>query len=160
MWQDLADVLKQIHAYYTQLFNLSGKKRTALVMVNLQTLEQLIKQEDDLVAKIRQAETRRQDLLRQLSQQHPEIRPEAQMKEIYAYAPAALRPVLEQLHAELNDVLAHIKDAGGQNELLISGALSAVRYQLNRLGQSVVEPAYGTHGQEVVSRQKKFDFQA
>jgi len=160
MWQDLAEVLKQIQIYYTQLFTLSGKKRTALVMVNLQTLEQLIHEEEELVAKIQQAETRRQTLLRQLARQYQEIRPEAQMKDLYAYAPAALRPVLEQLHMDLNTILERIKEAGGQNELLISGALSAVRYQLNRLGQSVVEPAYGTHGQEVVSRQKKFDFQA
>ena len=82
------------------------------------------------------------------------------MQDLYAYAPAELRKPLQQLHDELNAVIAKVKEAGDNNKILISGALSAVNYHLNRLGKSVVEPAYGTHGQEVVSQKKNYDFKA
>ena len=160
MWQELADVLKEISGYYTKLLALSQKKRTVLGMVDLQTLDQLLKEETAIIAKVQTAETRRRAVLLKLSQQYSEIKADARMQDLYAYAPAELRKPLQQLHDELNAVIAKVKEAGDNNKILISGALSAVNYHLNRLGKSVVEPAYGTHGQEVVSQKKNYDFKA
>mgnify|MGYP003591686144 CR=1 FL=1 len=160
MWQELSAVLKEIAEAYTELLDLSQKKRTVLVMVDLAKLDALLKDEEKVVAHIQEAESRRRAIVMKLSQSQSGIRPDSRMTDLYEYAPASLRPSLQQLHKELDTVIAQVKEAGDNNKVLISGALSAVNYQLNRLGKSVVEPAYGTRGQEVVSREKNFDFQA
>ena len=160
MWQELSAVLKEIAEAYTELLDLSQKKRTVLVMGDLAKLDALLKDEEKVVAHIQEAESRRRAIVMKLSQSQSGIRPDSRMTDLYEYAPASLRPSLQQLHKELDTVIAQVKEAGDNNKILISGALSAVNYQLNRLGKSVVEPAYGTRGQEVVSREKNFDFQA
>ena len=161
MWQKLADVLKEITGYYQKLLQLGQKKRRILVQVDLKSLEQLLKEETRLIEAIHQAEKKRQDILVQLSRQESHIRPDTKLAELCQYSPSpAMTAVLMRLHQELDQLIADVKQAGSDNHLLVSSALSAVHYQLNRLGNASVEPAYGSGGKEMISHQKNFDFHA
>ena len=160
MWQQLADVLSEIHGLYQQLLRVSHQKQDALVMVDMKGLDGLLRQQEKLVAAIQQAEERRQKLVEALAGKIPAIRPDTKMAELYNYSPDAFKDDLKRLHAQLDEVTVKVRELEQNNTLLVNGALSAVNYRLNQISGAAVEPGYGTQGEELVSRRKKFDFHA
>jgi hypothetical protein len=160
MWQELVTILTKLSENYTKLLQLSREKHTALITVDLSMLEVLLHKEEENVSRIQTLESKRRELVIDLSKQYIDIRSDSRMSDLYAHASKNLQPILQQCHQDLSVLLMKVQETSDNNTILITGALSAVHYQLNRLGQSVVEPAYGTHGQEVVSLKKKFDFLA
>lgn len=161
MWQELLTILQNLTTCYQQLLELNKKKHTILVMVKLEELEEIVRKEQQIAGEIQQAEQGRQGVLKQLAEENPKIRPETKLRELYVCCPEPeLAAKLHALHEELETLVGQVKDAGENNEILITSALSAVKYRLNQLGSSAVEPTYGAEGQEKVSHQKKFDFRA
>lgn len=160
MWQELVKVLGKLADAYERLLELARRKRAALVAVDMEALERLIEEENGIIDEIQHLEFGRQQILGQLSRELPEFSDGATMEDVARHSPDDIRPWLNQLHKRLDEAVSRTKEAGEANEFLIRSALSAVKYHLNRLGNSVVEPAYGGKGEEVVSRQKNFDFRA
>lgn len=160
MWQEFVKVLGKLAEVYERLAALAQEKQAALAAVNMERLEQLLGDEKGLLDEIEHLEFGRQQILVQLAREVPALREAATMEAVGQYSPDDLRPWILRLHRRLDDAVSKVKAAGKTNEFLIQSALSAVRYHLNRLGNSVVEPNYGGKGQEVVSQHKNFDFQA
>ena len=52
------------------------------------------------------------------------------------------------------------RSANANNEILITSALEAINAKLNQLGGSMVEPTYGSRGQEQVIHRKNFNLEA
>ncbi len=161
MWQELIHVLEKIQSGYQKMIELSKKKRTVLVMVDMKGLENIIKEEKLLLEDIHQAELRRQGILKQLAVSEPRIQADTRMTEAISFAPSkAIADRLGKLHQSLSELIAEAQEAGDNNQVLVHGALQAVNYRLNQLGGSAIEPTYGGKGQELVSSSKKFDFKA
>ena len=160
MWQELVKVLGKLAEAYERLVAIARQKQAALVAVDMTRLEQLLGEEKGLIDEIEHLEFGRQQILMQLAKAVPALSSAATMEEVGEQSPPDIRPWLARLHRQLDEAVSKAKEAGKANEFLIQSALSAVRYHLNRLGNSVVEPAYGGKGQEVVSQHKNFDFQA
>ena len=160
MWQNLIQALKDLSDAYAALLSISGKKRAALVAVDLKGLEPIVEEEKQQLERIRVAEKRRQDALLALSGKIPSIHAATTMAEVEAACPAHIRPSLQALHKVLGERVRKAREAGGTNEFLIRHALGAVEYHLNRLSNSSIDPTYGQTGKESVTREKKFDFQA
>ena len=160
MWQELVKVLGKLAEAYERLVALARQKQAALVAVDMTRLEQLLGEEKGLIDEIEHLEFGRQQILMQLAKAVPALSSAATMEEVGEQSPPDIRPWLARLHRQLDEAVSKAKEAGKAKEFLIQSALSAVRYHLNRLGNSVVEPAYGGKGQEVVSQHKNFDFQA
>ncbi|MGP1471047.1 MAG: flagellar protein FlgN [Schwartzia sp. (in: firmicutes)] len=160
MWQEFVKVLGKLTAAYERLAALAQEKQAALAGVDMERLEQLLGDEKRLLDEIEHLEFGRQQILAQLAREVPALREAATMEAVGQYSPADLRPWILRLHRQLDEAVSKVKTVGKTNEFLIQSALSAVRYHLNRLGNSVVEPTYGGKGQEVVSQHTNFDFQA
>ena len=161
MWQELIEILQKITGYYQQLLDLSRQKRVILVTVKLEELDGIVQQEQKLADLVQKAEKQRQQILQQLAAERKEIQPNTRMQDLEGYCPTEeIASRLLRVHVALDDIITKVKEAGENNKILISGALSAVNYRLNQLGNTAVDPSYGAKGQEVVSRQKKFDFRA
>ena len=161
MWQELIDVLEEIQQGYQSMLELSRKKRAVLVVVDMKGLEAVLKEEADILGCIRQAEQRRQGILKQLAAAQPRIQADTKMTDVFALAPSvAIAESLRGIHQSLSQLIAAVQEAGMNNQVLINGALNAVNYRLNQLGGSAVDPVYGGKGQEVVSHSKNFDFKA
>ena len=160
MWQDLIHALKDLSDAYAALLEIAGRKRVMLVTVDLKGLEPVVAEEEQQLERIRAAEKRRQDALLALSKDIPSIHPGMTMAEVEAACPGDLRAPLRVIHSQLNQRVTEAKEAGEANEFLIRQALGAVEYHLNRLSNSAIDPTYGQKGQESVTREKKFDFQA
>lgn len=160
MWEKLSAVLKEINGYYEMLYTLNVKKRNVLVAVDMKLLAEIIKKEEEIAEHINQAETRRQSILVDLSSVCGGLKPNANSRELYQFMPAEMRAEFKERHEKLEKIVAKVKQLSEDNKLLITSALSAVNFHLNQIGGSIVEPAYGQKGQEVISKQKKFDFKA
>ena len=161
MWQELTDILGKISEYYKRLLALGQKKRSVLVMVDMKGLDQLLKAENEILARIQAAEQQRQEILKRLAAADSRIQENTKMTELYMFCPFAdITARLKFLYESLNQLVAQVQELNDNNSILISGALSAVNYRLNQIGGSAVEPAYGGQGQEVVSHNKNFDFKA
>ncbi len=160
MWQNLIHALKDLSDAYAALLAIESRKRAVLVAVDLKGLEALVGEEEQQLERIRAAEKRRQDALLTLSREIPPTRSEVTMKDVETACPKELRDDLHTAHVRLSRCTAEAKEAGDFNEFLIRQALGAVEYHLNRISNSAIDPTYGQKGQESVSREKKFDFQA
>ena len=158
MWQNLIQALKELSDAYAALLSISGKKRAALVAVNLKGLEPIVEEEKQQLERIRVAEKRRQDALLALSREIPSTHAATTMAE--AACPRELRASLHEIHERLNERVSEAQEASDANEFLIRHALGAVEYHLNRLSNSSIDPTYGEKGKESVTREKKFDFKA
>ncbi|MBQ7515026.1 MAG: flagellar protein FlgN [Schwartzia sp.] len=160
MWRDMIGALESLAEAYERLVAIGKAKRDTLVAIDMKRLEKLLDAEQTVLDEIQQLENGRQKILKSLSEKEPKLRPEMTMQEVLAVSPGEIRPQLKGIHKKLDDVVAQAKTVSGDNAFLIQGALSAVNYHLNRLSNAEVEQGYGQRGQEIVTRQKKFDFQA
>ncbi|MBP5199347.1 MAG: flagellar protein FlgN [Schwartzia sp.] len=160
MWQKLIHALNDLSDAYAALLEISGRKRVALVAVNLKGLEPIVAEEEQQLERIRAAEKRRQDALLALSRGIPFTHSATTMADVEAACPGELRATLRAVHTQLGKRVEKAKEAGEMNEFLIRQALGAVEYHLNRISNSSIDPTYGEKGAETVSREKKFDFKA
>lgn len=160
MWQEFTQALEDLSDAYTALLDIGSRKRAVLVAVDLKGLEPLVEEEEQQLERIRAAENRRRDALLALSKEFPSARSAATMAEVESACPTEFRPALRAAHRRLTKQVNAAQEAGAFNEFLIRQALGAVEYHLNRLSNSSIDPTYGQTGQESVTREKKFDFQA
>ena len=160
MWQDFANILNDLNKDYKALIELGKKKRTALVLVDMKTVEDLLPEEERLTGHIASLEKKRQAVLLKLAATNEKLGPDSRMDDIVELIPAGkLRSVVQNLHLMLQDTVREAQELGEGNALLIRAAMEAAAFHLNRLGGATVEPAYGKSG-EVVSHQKHFDYNA
>lgn len=160
MWQRLEEVLQELTKAYENLQKLGMRKRELLIAVDMKSLDQLLQVEEKLVQSVNRLETQRQEALAKLAEVYPSLRAEVNMLQVIMACPAERRNGLKALHRQLGDAVAAAQEISENNKVLIISALNAVNFHLNRFSDAAVEPGYGQQGQELVSRQKKFDFQA
>ena len=160
MWQDFANVLNDLNKDYKALIELGKKKRNALVMVDMKTVENLLPTEEKLTADIARLEKKRQSILLKLASTSEKLGPESKMDDILQLAPAGkLREIMQRLYAMLQATVQEAQELSEGNALLIRAAMEAAAFHLNRIGGATVEPAYGRGG-EVVTHRKNFDYNA
>ena len=160
MWQDFANILNDLNKAYKALIELGKKKRNALVMVDMKTVENLLPQEEKLTADIARLEKKRQSILLKLASTSEKLGPESKMDDILQLAPAGkLREIMQKLYAMLQATVQEAQELSEGNALLIRAAMEAAAFHLNRIGGATVEPAYGRGG-EVVTHRKNLDFNA
>ena len=160
MWQELIEVLDKLIQNYAQILDLNKKKRAILIQVDFKALDEVLQQENKLVAQVAVNEAAREIVLKKLSVQHPAIKADTKMQEISQYCPQEKKEELQKCHDQLGQLVQDSSEASDANRLLISAALSAVNYQLNILGDTKVTQLYGANGTEQISKNKKFDFEA
>lgn len=160
MWQELARLLAALITQYQKLQKLNEEKRGILVLVKLQELEKLVRQEEDVIKVINQTEKQRQELMARMAAGGVKVAPDMRMDAVWSQCPERQqRETLHKLHKMLGKLVAEVQEASANNEILIASALEAINYRLNQLGGSTVEPAYGSRGQEQVSYVKNFDLE-
>ena len=160
MWQEFATTLNDLNKTYQALIELGKKKRNALVMVDMKTVENLLPDEEKLTREIAQLEKTRQGILLKLAATCEKLGPESKMDDILNLAPAGkTREVLQKLYKMLQATVQEAQELSEGNALLIRAAMDAAAFHLNRIGGATVEPAYGKGG-EVVSHRKNFDYNA
>ena len=161
MWQELARILAVLITQYQKLKQLNEEKHGILVLVKMQELEKLVRQEEDVIKVINQTEKQRQELLARMAAGGVRVTPDMRMDSVWSQCPERQqRETLYKLHKMLGKLVAEVQEASANNEILIRGALDAINFKLNQLGGTSVEPAYGQGGQELVSHEKNFDFEA
>ena len=161
MWQELIETLDTLGEVYDKLVALGERKRSALVVVDLKALSNILDEEQLLAAKIQKLEQKRLALLKELSQSDKTLTAATKPKDFYRKAPtpAAQKKLLE-LHARLSKSVDHVLTIRNNNQILAQCALDAVQGQLNRLSGAAIEPTYSGKGAGIVTHQKKFDFKA
>lgn len=161
MWQELIETLDTLGEVYDKLVALGERKRSALVVVDLKALSNILDEEQLLAAKIQKLEQKRLALLKELSQSDKTLTAATKPKDFYRKAPtpAAQKKLLE-LHARLSKSVDRVLTIRNHNQILAQCALDAVQGQLNRLSGAAIEPTYSGKGAGIVTHQKKFDFKA
>lgn len=161
MWQKLASNMASIIKYYQQMLVLNENKRKVLVVVDMKGLEQIVKDEQELVSKIEKAENTRQGILKVMAATDSTISPDIKMTDLLHKCPnPQQREQLHKLHQMLSKTVKDVQMASENNAIILKAALGAVNFRLNQLGGVSVESGYGNKGQEMVSHEKNFDFQA
>lgn len=160
MWQEFAGTLNELNKTYQELIALGKKKRSALVAIDMKTLEGLLPAEKTLTERVEMLEKKRQKALIHLAVTNRSIKKDSKLEDLLPLAPAVLRQVLIQLNAALTKSATEASELSEGNQLLIRSAMKAINYHLNRIGGASVEPAYGSTGGEIVTHRKNFDFNA
>lgn len=161
MWLELTDVFQKLASAYESAAALGKRKHSALVGIDMKSLEQVLNEEQLLIAKIQRLEKTRGDILTEMAKSDPSITSETKMADFIELAPdRQLKSKLKILHRELSRQVEETIRLRDDNQILAQGALDAVKYHLNRLGGAAIEPAYSNKGGNVVTHRKNFDFKA
>ena len=161
MWQEFANTLNELNKTYQALIELGKKKHGALVMVDMKTVESLLKTEEELTGKVAQLEKTRQSLLFKLAATEAKLGPDSNMQDVIKLAPAGkMQEVLKRLYELLAASVREAQELSEGNALLIRAAMDAAAFHLNRLGGAKVEPAYGSTGGEVTSHRQNLEINA
>ena len=161
MWQNLLDVLGKINVSYDNAIDLGGRKHKALVTIDMDDLAKILDEEQLLTAKIQKLEKQRGELLINLSKSEPTIKLDSKMEDLFNLAPTrAVEERLKTLHKNLTKKVEQTIMLRDNNQILAQSALNAVKYHLNKIGGAIVEPTYGSSGNDIVTHKKKFDFKA
>lgn len=160
MWQEFIDVMSKLLTTYKAMLRVSKDKRKVLVQADITALEDLLTKEQSLVVTVGKLEKEREIVLQKIVTAEHIIEPTAKMADLFSLCSNKEAAVLKNIHEELNTIVAQVTENSATNELLISGALSAVNYNLNRLSDASVGNTYAAEGKETVLKTKKFDFRA
>lgn len=160
MWQELARVLALLITKYQRLQELNKEKHGILVLMKMPELEKLVQQEEKLIEEINEAEKQRRQVIRKLSSQGVQITSAMAMEDVWSQCrDRDQREMLYKIHKVLAKLVEDVQVAVANNEILITSALSTVNFRLNQLGGSIVEPTYGSKGQEQVTHRKNFELE-
>ena len=161
MWQNLIDVLGKICVVYDDLAKIEEKKHSALVGIDMENLSKILDEENLAASKIQKLEKKRGAILKDLAKNHIEINDSTKAEDFYKYAPSlAVEKRLLTLHKTLTKNVERAIKIRDNNQILAQSALNAVKYHLNRLSGATVEQTYGAGGNDIVTHQKKFNFDA
>lgn len=160
MWAELEKVIKEIIGYYEMMYVLNKKKQSMLASIEMTELSRIVRKEEEIVELISKAESRRQKILMELAAATEGLAPTAKSRDLYRFMPDNFKSRLAKCHDDLDKIVRKVRELSENNKLLITSALSAVNYHLNRISGSAVDPVYGEGGKEVVTSDKKFDFKA
>ena len=159
MWQELLTILRKLGNDYGAVEALGKQNHTALVGVDMKTLDRLVKREADMAASIKKTESARQELCLKIIKAYPSITPDMKMQEAYQLAGPLARE-LKNAHEELSALVERVKAQAEINNILAMGALGAVNQRLGRIGGVSVDPVYGRGGRENVSHRQNFEYDA
>lgn len=161
MWQNLIETLDKLGETYDNLASVGERKRSALVVIDMQGLSNILDEEQLITAKIHKLEKKRIEILKNLSASDKSITESTRAKDLYRKAPSPdVEEKLLQLHRRLSKSVDRAVQIRENNNILAQCALDAVQGQLNKLSGATVEPTYSGRGADVVTHQKKFDFKA
>ncbi len=160
MWDEFIDVMSKLLETYKTMLHVSKEKRKVLVRVDMTALEELLTKEQSLIAAVGKLEKKREIVLQKIVATEHITEPTAKMVDLFSLCSNTDAAILKTIHEELNTIVAQVTENSAANELLISGALSAVNYNLNRLSDASVGNTYAAEGKETVLKTKKFDFRA
>lgn len=160
MWKELLQALNDLMKTYEALVKLGEKKRSALVAIDMHTLERLIAEEKTMTERIGALEVARQKALAELADRDRAITKDTKMDAVLARAPKEYQRALSALHAGLSKKAAEAKELGDNNTILMQEALKVVQIHLNRIGGTRVEPTYGAKGGEKVTHARNFQYDA
>ena len=161
MWQKLIDLLGKLCVVYDNVYKLGERKRDALVGINMDGLSKILDEEQLLASKIQNLEKQRGEIMKELAKSDGTITTQTKAEDFYKNAPTlSVEKRLIELHKTLSKNVDKALKIRDNNQILAQGALDAVQIQLNKLSGATVEQTYGSTGGDVVTHQKKFDFQA
>ena len=161
MWIELTEVFKNLTSAYESAAAIGRRKHTALVTIDMKSLEKVLNEEQLIISKIQRLEKSRGAILTEMAKSDPSITSETKMADFIELAPdRALRERLRQLHKELSKQVEETIQQRDNNQVLAQGALDAVNFKLNQLGGARIEPSYSNKGGNVVTHRKNFDFKA
>ena len=162
MWNRFTATLEQLHAQYEKIRTLQEKKRGFLVTLDMAGLEKLTAEEDFLAKAVQTLEKERLAQLARIAQETPGVTPETTMEELALLAPTdeVHRSVLGASR-KLSRLVREVQERSEANAFLMEGLLIAVNRQLGKIGGAVVDPVYGSGGDEQVRHLKKnLDYKA
>ena len=161
IWQNLLDVFGKINVAYDKAIELNERKHKALVTIDMDDLAKILDEEQLLTAKIQKLEKQRGELLINLSKAEPTIKLDSKMEDLFNLAPTrAVEERLKSLHKNLTKKVEQTIILRDNNQILAQSALNAVKYHLNKIGGAMVEPTYGSGGNDIVTHKKNFEFKA
>ena len=162
MWNRFTATLEQLHAQYEKIRTLQEKKRGFLVALDMTGLEKLTAEEDFLAKAVQTLEKERLAQLAEIAQTTPGVTAETTMEELALLAPTdeVHRSILGASR-KLSRLVREVQERSEANAFLMEGLLIAVNRQLGKIGGAVVDPVYGSGGDEQVRHLKKnLDYKA
>jgi flagellar biosynthesis/type III secretory pathway chaperone len=148
MWPQLIDLLQRLEKAYALLYKSAQEKKGALIMLELQKVQQLNEREEKLTATVRQLEQERQKLILQMIKSDETLRADMDLREMLARCPGNWRSSLASRYETLGQQVQKVQELTADNKVLIEAALKAVHYHLNRIGGAAAGPSYGSNGRE------------
>lgn len=144
----LISVLNMQSEIYAQLYNLSVEKRDAIEAQNIEKLNQIVKDEQPLLIRLRESERARIGVLSEFSPALGIQASKITIQNIIDMCPPSFIAQLEKVHGELSNALQAQASINEVNRKLINARLEYISFMMNS-NSGEMNNAYGTGGADV-----------
>jgi len=139
-------VMREERLVYAGLLALAEKKKDAILDKNTDTLDAIVRQEQALILRLGQMETRRTQCLEDLSDETGRDLPDITLLDWAEYGTPEQSSDVRALHAELGGILAELEEKNNQNRLLLESRMEYVQFALDVLHSGQDPGLYNTQG--------------
>ncbi|MFY9174749.1 MAG: flagellar protein FlgN [Peptococcia bacterium] len=131
-FQELCSSLEGLRKLYVEILRLAKMKRKELVLGNLKGVEEITKEEEQLVIEAGRLENERYQQSKQLSQQY-DLPPEATLSDFIKMASDEDKAKLQDLQEQMTKLAAEIDEVNQENILLIEQSLKFINFSIDVL---------------------------
>lgn len=138
----LVSILKEQIKSYEQLLELAKKKQQALINNEIETLDNLNKEEHNVILQTTKLETKRLEIIRDLSNIFGSEIESFTLQDLEERAPEPYQEQLSAVYKELRLIVDQLQEVNQENSGLIEQALKIVNFTINTIARSEREVIY------------------
>ena len=138
----LVSVLKEQVKEYRSLIELAKRKQEVLIGNDIRELDKLNKEEQNIIIGVAKLESKRLEIIKDLSEVFGSAISSYTLKEMAEQAPEPFQGQLNNVCQELNEVVEDLNIINQGNSSLIEQALKIVNFTISTIAQSEREVIY------------------
>ncbi|GMB01686.1 flagellar protein FlgN [Pelosinus sp. IPA-1] len=144
-WEKLVSVLLEILNIYKELLGLGYQKREALVERDLKRIEEVTKQEENLIFQLAKLNGIREAVIQEISILHGLVDKKPTLSQISQLADSEILYKLKNIEQEYNKMILEMTQLNEVNKKIVQQAMLIVNCTLSLISQSKADPTYGSN---------------
>lgn len=144
-WEKLVSVLLEILNMYKAILELGYQKREALVERDLRKIEEVTKQEENLIFQLAKLNGIRQSMIQEISILYGVVDKKPTLSQISQLADPEMLYKLKNIEKEYSKMILEMTQLNEVNKKIVQQAMLIVNCTLSLISQSKADPTYGSN---------------
>lgn len=144
-WENLVSVLLETLSRYKELLGLGYQKREALVERDLRRIEEVTKQEENLIFQLAKLNGIRESMMQEISILYGIEDKKPTLSQVSQLADSEMLYKLKNIEQEYSKMIREMTQLNEVNKKIVQQATLVVNCTLSLISQSKADPTYGSN---------------